>query len=152
MEQIKAMIAEMSKDKAFGGEMAALMKDGGIAAIIAAAGAKGFVFTEADWQAYIDWSKSLNAGTSGKELMPEELDNISGGGAGAPWDPQIGDCWFHAADNKVNHRHGRNRVRCSQFACNAMIGAFWWAQCGCRGTDKCVDNWHYADGCPNCST
>ena len=153
MEQIKAMIAEMSTDEVFAGKMTALMEAGNVPAIIAAAGKKGFAFTEADWQEYSNWNEGLSGEKQSKELSPDELNGISGGGLfsgeGSRWEPYVLNCWFHES-GAAEMRDGYMRKRCNQYACVAQkFSSPTWYQCKCWGTDKCKGNWHYAEGCPN---
>ena len=148
MEQIKAMLDGMSKDTAFAEKMQSLMQNGSTAGIIAAAGKKGFVFTETDWQAYLDWAKKV--GRQSGEISPDELENITGGAGGDVGNVNIGGCWFFASGN-AEMKDGHMRKRCRQYACKtnllgAMAGTSW-NQCGCFGTDRCKGSWHYEEGC-----
>ena len=61
---------------------------------------------------------------------------------------ETGGCWFYAKNKAENH-NGVMRKRCNQYKCKALIvDDAKWHQCRCWGTNKCVDNWHYAEGCP----
>ena len=144
MEQIKAMLEKIAKDSDFAEEMKALMEEGNVGAIIKAAGEKGFTFTEADWQAYLEWSRNMGGkDCQSKELSPEELADVAGGA-----NPS-GECWFHAASDR-EYREGAWRKRCNQFACKAWSianGVARFYTCRCHGLHKCVNNWHYEAGC-----
>jgi len=146
MEQIKAMFDTIGEDTVFGEEISALITKGNAADIIAAAAKKGFNFTEADWQAYLDWSKTIGGEKKG-ELSESELEDVAGGGF--PWDPHTShECWFHAA-SEAEYRDGEMRKRCNQFACKAPVGYLWF-QCRCYGKDvQCKNGWHKADS-PGC--
>jgi len=85
------------------------------------------------------------------ELSAESLAEVSGGLKGLPSDPWTSVCWFHAG-SEAEFRSGAMRKKCNQYKCKALIvDDAQWHQCGCWGTDKCVGNWHYADGCPSSS-
>jgi predicted ribosomally synthesized peptide with nif11-like leader len=147
MEQIKAMLDEMSKSGDFAGEMQALINGGNTAAIITAAGKKGFAFTEADWQAFLDWGKSMTGENQSKELSPDELERVSGGGT--IWDPDTDRCWFFNGNVYAWDKNNVRRKQCKQFACMARDFKGGWGRCSCHGTDRCVGNWHlvYAPEC-----
>ena len=151
MKQIKEFIEKAKSDSELMAKFdAPSAKNAEINEVVTLAAEYGFTFTADDWKAYLDWSKSINGGKQSKEIPPEELENVSGGYEnGSPHYPFVGKCWFHAASEAEN-RNGRMRKRCNQFACNALLtvnGNFEWHCCGCWGTDKCVGNWHYAEGC-----
>jgi len=147
MEQIKAMFEEISKGGAFADEMQDLIAEGNPSGLVAAAAERGFVFTESDWNEYLEWSKSLSIKEHrNKELTPEELGGVVGG-KGEAWAPVVGECWFHAG-SEAEDRYLAMRIRCNQFACTALIrDCTEWHRCGCWGKHQCVNGWHYAHGC-----
>ena len=144
MEQIKAMFEEMAKGGDFAEKMHPIIKAGNASDIIAAAGEKGFGFTEADWQGYMEWSNNLGTKKCDcdacKEVAPEELDVITGGVLARE------DCWFHASGDTTDKESGRGRGRCNQFACSAFVPEkLTWYQCFCWGSSHCEHNWHKID-------
>ena len=148
MEQIRAMLEKIAEDEILIGDIKRLIENGNIEGVIAALSEKGFVFAESEWQKYFEWSKSLAfSDKQKKELAPEELDGVVGGGLGTPYSPKIAPCWFHAG-SEPEYRDDAMRKRCNQFACKALViedSLFY--QCECWGKDKCVNGWHYANGC-----
>ena len=84
------------------------------------------------------------------ELPFEESIRILSG-MGSIDDPFITGCWF-CADGKQELRNGYMRIKCKPFACTLpyefQVKKYKWYQCGCLGTDRCEDYWHYAEECP----
>jgi len=148
MEQIKALFEAMENDAALQEEMLAIIADGKVADIIAAAGKKGFTFSEADWQEYLGWSKELDTEADPQQIPAEDLEQISGGSGGAPPETDVTpvECWFHAASEK-QFRDGAWRKKCNQFSCTAFILSKGICRCGCYKTNRCVNSWHLAEGC-----
>ena len=148
MEQIKAMMDEISKGGVFAEDMQKRIDAGDATGIVKAANEHGYVFSHADWLEYLAWGKNLGLEEKrNKEMAPEELDNVVGGGNGTPWSPITGACWFFAGE-KQEERYGALRTECKQFACTALIADFSkFYVCGCWGKNQCVNGWHYTNGC-----
>ncbi|MCL2603791.1 MAG: Nif11-like leader peptide family RiPP precursor [Defluviitaleaceae bacterium] len=150
MGQFQLMLEAMADDEAFGGEMKPLFEKLSVAEIIAAAKKKGFEITEADWQGYLDWQKTLLASSDSdtNELNEKDLEAVAGGFLIS----YVRDhkCWFHgdtSATQNVLYRDGAFRVRCRQFACRGFSPFEpdrdkTWKMCRCFGTNDCVGSWH----------
>ncbi|MCL2111981.1 MAG: hypothetical protein FWH32_07035 [Clostridiales bacterium] len=85
------------------------------------------------------------------ELNETELENATGGAdpGVTPGNPKISGCWFKA-DGGSEMRNGAYRKKCQAFACKTLVGDagyLRWHQCGCWGSDRCIDSWHHERGC-----
>ena len=102
MEHIQKMIKAMSDDAGLRDEISGLVQSGDISDIVEAANKRGYDFDDADWQEYADWSNKLNVNKESKQISPDELEDVAGGG-GIP-EPDLGnmpgECWFYGVDRK----------------------------------------------------
>ena len=150
MNQIIALFDIMSEDAAFREDVSVFIQEKNTADIISAAAKKGINFTEADWQAYLDWSNTV-AGDGKGELPESELEDVAGGQGLA--DLRVSnECWFFPIGN-AESRDGVMRKKCGQFSCKAIpihrLYLVTWYQCKCHGKDwKCKDSWHITNAPP----
>ena len=140
MEQINKMFYHFAQDSEFAAQMQALIKTLDVTAIIAAGAEKGFVFTEADWQAFIDWNAEH------RELSPEKLESVAGG---VFWDEPKHFCRFWSGKEPDKEIDGVMHKKCSQIFCYGYdydIGGDYW-MCACAISGACKNKWHKISTC-----
>ena len=149
MEQFKAMIKSMEKDRAFFEEFGRLLYDADDAAILMLVKEKGFNITGEDLNSYKDFiSKAETDMKNSQKLDEEDLEGVAGGNTDMPDGRRRIHCMSHLP-GKAEYRNGAERKQCKAWSCWIPIKAPWGTTgyCNCYETSWCVDCWHKVGSC-----